>query len=74
MLLTKKETAKRLGISPPTVDRLVRDGEISAVEFYGRRRYPEASVTECYQRHMVAPTARPVWSKRERYYPGMKLV
>ena len=31
MLLTKKDAAKRLGVSPQTVDRLVRDGELEAI-------------------------------------------
>ena len=31
MLLTKKDAAKRLGVSPQTVDRLVRDGELETI-------------------------------------------
>lgn len=73
MLLTKKDAAKRLGISPPTMDRLVRDGELEAVEFYGRRRYPEESVEACYERHLVQPVVRQVWPD-VKYTPGMKLV
>lgn len=73
MLLTKKDTAKRLGISPPTVDRLVRDGELTAVEFYGRRRYPEESVEACLKAHTIKPRPKMVFPDVV-YTPGMKLV
>ena len=73
MLLTKKEAAKRLGISPPTVDRLVRDGELEAVEFYGRRKYPEEAVEACLDKHTVRPAPRMVLPDLE-YRPGMRLV
>lgn len=73
MDLTKKAAAKRLGVSPPTVDRLVRDGELTAVEFYGRRRYPEEAVEACRQRHLVKPAAKEIWPGVV-YKPGMKLV
>lgn len=73
MLLTKKDAAKRLGVSPQTVDRLVRDGELEAVEFYGRRKYPEEMVDACYQRHLIRPSQREIWPGLD-YVPGMKLV
>ena len=73
MLLTKKDAAKRLGIARRTVDRLVRDGELEAVEFYGRRKYPEASVEACYNRHLVRSSAREI-RPGVVYKPGMKLV
>lgn len=73
MLLTKKEAAKRLGVAPQTVDRLVRDGELEAVEFYGRRKYNEESVEACYQEHRVRARPRVVYPPLD-YKPGMKLV
>jgi excisionase family DNA binding protein len=72
-LLTKKAAAKKLGVAPRTVDRLVRDGELEAVEFYGRRRYPDASVSACLERHTVRGKPKEVWPGLE-YKPGMKLV
>lgn len=73
MLLTKKDAAKRLGVSPQTVDRLVRDGELEAIEFYGRRKYTSESVDDCYRRHLIQPKAREIWPGLQ-YTPGMKLV
>ena len=73
MLLTKKDAAKRLGLAPRTVDRLVRAREMAAGEFYGRRKDPEAAVGACYNRHLVRSSAREI-RPGVVYKPGMKLV
>ena len=73
MYISKKEAAKRLGCAPQTVDRMVRDGELSAVEYYGRRRYDEDSVEKCRLAHTVKPRRKEIYPG-VTYTPGMKLV
>lgn len=72
-LLKRTEATKRLGISPQTLERLVRDGEIVAVEYYSKRRYTEESVISCLERHVVKTRQKEIWPGVV-YKPGMKIV
>lgn len=71
--LNAKEAAKRLGVSPPTLNRLVRDGELECVEYYGRRKYSEDAVQKCLDNHRVKGRPKTIWPNIT-YVPGMKLV
>lgn len=46
-LLTRKEAAKTLNVSIPTIDRMLRDGELPRVHIRGAVRIPASSFREC---------------------------
>jgi excisionase family DNA binding protein len=52
-LLTYQEAADYLRVSPATIDRLVRDGEISSVLIRGRRLFRILDLDEYIRAHSI---------------------
>ena len=45
-VLTVREAASYLRVSPKTIEKLVEDGEIPAVEIDGRYRFPKSNLDD----------------------------
>lgn len=72
MWLNKTQAIKRLGVSRGDFARLIRDGKIEAVEYYGHRRYSVESIERCIADHRYKPNLEIY--PGVKYVPGMKIV
>jgi excisionase family DNA binding protein len=50
-VLTVREAASYLRVSPKTIEKLVEDGEIPAVEIDGRYRFPKSNLDDWLAQH-----------------------
>jgi len=57
MLLTKHEVAERLGLSPETVSRMARRGELPSRMVAGRYRFDPDEIQEWLDRQRVPARA-----------------
>lgn len=59
MMLTVNEVAKKLNLSPLTIYRLIRDGELTAIKIgagkMGRLRIEEEALQEFIERNRTEP-------------------
>ena len=74
MWLNKTQAIKRLGASRSDFVRLIRDGKIEVVEYYGHRRYSEESIARCIEAHRYDPNRGREIYPGIKYVPGMKIV
>ena len=72
MWLNMAQARRRLGVSQGDLARLVQDGKVEMVIYYGHRRYSEESIDRCVEEHRYKP--RREISPGVEYIPGMKIV
>ena len=83
-MLTKRDACELLSVSPKTIDRIVRDGDLPAYRVRGQMRYKASDIEEYLKRSVVAVPpkallqrkkyARHKDEERSRYVPGMRVV
>lgn len=72
MWLNMAQARRRLGVSQGDLARLVQDGKVEMVTYYGHRRYSEESIDRCVEEHRYKP--RREITPGVEYIPGMKIV
>ena len=83
-LLTKAEVCELLGVSVPTLSRIVSDGAMPVYKIRGQLRFAESDVAAyikgCREQRTKAEKPKPVKMSKlcpelpARYIPGMKVV